>query len=49
MSSRRYGNAVNLKMEMLIPERIGMNFIDFALCKLDNLHTGSELSLHQKV
>ena len=42
MSSRRYGNAVNLKMEILILALIGMNFIDFALCKLDNLHMVQE-------
>ena len=31
--SLEYGNVVNLKMEMLILELIGMNFIDFALSK----------------
>lgn len=47
--SLQYGNVVNLKMEMRIPELTGMNFIDFVLCKLGNLHMAHELFLHQKV
>lgn len=34
---------------MLILELTGMNFIDFALYKLDNLHMAHELLLLQKV
>jgi hypothetical protein len=36
-------------MEMLILELTGMNFIDFDLYKLDNLHMVHELLLLQKV
>lgn len=36
-------------MEMLIPELTGMNFIDFALCKLGNRHMAHELPTLQKV